>query len=50
MGNHEFYGTEIDETTAQLAEECAGAGIHLLDPGMFRLQGIRFIGAPCGPT
>ena len=45
MGNHEFYGTEIDETTAQLAEECAGAGIHLLDPGMFRLQGIRFIGA-----
>ena len=45
LGNHEFYGTEIDETRQQLAEECAGAGIHLLDPGMVRIAGVRFIGA-----
>ena len=45
LGNHEFYGTEIDETREQLAEECAGAGIHLLDPGMVRIEGVRFIGA-----
>ena len=45
LGNHEFYGTEIEETRARLAKECAEAGIHLLDPGMVRLGGIRFIGA-----
>ena len=45
LGNHEFYGTEIDETRARLVEECAGAGIHLLDPGMVRIEGTRFIGA-----
>ena len=45
LGNHEFYGTEIDETRARLAKECAGAGIHLLDPGMVQIDGTRFIGA-----
>ena len=45
LGNHEFYGTEIDETRARLAKECAGAGIHLLDPGMVRIEGVRFVGA-----
>ena len=45
LANHEFYGTEIDEARARLAEECAGAGIHLLDPGMIQIEGIRFIGA-----
>ena len=43
--NHEFYGTDIDETRARLAHEGAGAGIHLLDPGMVRIEGVRFIGA-----
>ena len=43
LGNHEFYGTDIDETRARLADECAGAGIHLLDPGMVRIGGVRFI-------
>ena len=42
LGNHEFYGTEIDETRARLAEECAEAGIHLFDPGMVRIKGVRF--------
>ena len=45
LGNHEFYGTEIDETRVRLADECAKAGIHLLDPGMVRIGGVRFIGA-----
>ena len=45
LGNHEFYGTELEETRARLAEECARAGIHLLDPGMVRIGGVRFIGA-----
>ena len=45
LGNHEFYGTEIDETRALLTQECAEAGIHLLDPGMVRIDGTRFIGA-----
>ena len=45
LGNHEFYGSEIDEARARLAEECAGAGVHLLDPGMVRIDGARFIGA-----
>ena len=45
LGNHEFYGTDIDETRTRLAQECAEAGIHLLDPGMVRIGGVRFIGA-----
>ena len=45
LGNHEFYGTQIDETRARLAEECARARIHLLDPGTIRIGGVQFIGA-----
>ena len=45
LGNHEFYGTEIDETRVAIAKECAEAGIQLLDPGMVRIRGVRFIGA-----
>ena len=45
LGNHEFYGTEIEETRTRMANECAAAGIHLLDPGMVRIEGVRFIGA-----
>ena len=45
LGNHEFYGAEIDDARARLADECAETGIHLLDPGMVRIEGTRFIGA-----
>ena len=45
LGNHEFYGTEIEETRASLASECTEAGVHLLDPGTVRIGGVRFIGA-----
>ena len=45
FGNNEFYRTEIDDARAKLAEECAKARIHLLDPGTIRIEGVRFIGA-----
>ena len=45
LGNHEFYGTEIEDARARLTDECAAVGIHLLDPGMVRIEGTRFIGA-----
>ena len=45
LGNHEFYGTRIDRTRARIAKECAAAGIHLLDPGTVRIEGVRWIGA-----
>ena len=45
LGNHEFYGTEIEETRASVATECTEAGIDLLDPGTARIAGVRFIGA-----
>ena len=45
LGNHDFYRTEIDDARAKLAEECAKARIHLLDPGTIRIEDVRFIGA-----
>ena len=45
LGNHERYGTEIEETRTTLARECVEAGVHLLDPGTVRIGGVRFIGA-----
>ena len=45
LGNHEFYGTSLEETRTSLANECPEAGIHLLDPGTVRIEGGRFIGA-----
>ena len=45
LGNHEFYGTEIDEARARLAKECREARFHLLDPGTVQIDGVCFIGA-----
>ena len=47
-GNHEFYGTEIDDTRAKLAEECAKARIHLRDSSMIRVAVRIMIGAGRG--
>ena len=38
-------GPRSTRQRARLAEECAEVGIHLLDPGMVRIDGTRFIGA-----
>ena len=45
LGNHEFYGTEIEETRTRMGSECRAAGVQLLDPGTIRIEGVRFIGA-----
>ena len=45
MANHEFYGTEINEAGARLAEECAEVAIHLFDQDMARIRDTRFIRA-----
>ena len=44
-GNHEFYGTDIDRARNQLAEECYGLGITLLDPDAIVIDDVHFIGA-----
>lgn len=44
-GNHEFYGHEMGEARAELARQCADAGIRLLDPGVLDMGGFRVIGA-----
>lgn len=44
-GNHEFYGHEMGEARAELARQCADAGIRLLDPGVLDVDAFRVIGA-----
>ena len=44
-GNHEFYGTDIDQGLARLADRCAALGITLLAPDAIEIDGVRFIGA-----
>ncbi len=44
-GNHEFYGSEINQAQRALARACREYGVTLLDPGAVTIGGIRFIGA-----
>ena len=44
-GNHEFYGTDIDQGLRRLADRCTGLGITLLAPDAIEIDGVRFIGA-----
>ena len=44
-GNHEFYGTDIDQGRRLLAGQCRMYGVTLLDPGAVTIKGVRFIGA-----
>ena len=44
-GNHEFYGSDIDEGRRRLAGQCGIHGVTLLDPGAVAIAGVRFIGA-----
>ena len=44
-GNHEFYGSEIDEARLELARACNQCDISLLDPGAVTVGEVRFIGA-----
>ena len=44
-GNHEYYGSDIDEGRQILAGQCRIHGVTLLDPGAVTIAGVRFIGA-----
>ena len=44
-GNHEFYGSGLDETRALLQAASAGSQVQVLDNRSVQLQGVRFIGS-----
>jgi predicted phosphodiesterase len=43
-GNHEFYGSSLDATIAQLRALCAGTPVRLLHDEAVVLQGVRILG------
>ena len=43
-GNHEFYGSTIRGTIAELERLCEGTGIRILDDGEALIEGVRFLG------
>ena len=43
-GNHEFYGSSLAGTVAELKRLCAGTGIRVLDKDEVILSGVRFLG------
>jgi predicted phosphodiesterase len=43
-GNHEFYGSSIDGTRAELRRLCEGTHVHLLDDDEILIDGVRFLG------
>ena len=45
IGNHEFYGSSIDGTVAQLRALFAGTNVHLLERDELIIDGVRFLGA-----
>ncbi len=44
-GNHEFYGSSLAQTVAQLRTLAAGSQVHILDNDCLELCGVRFIGS-----
>ena len=44
-GNHEFYGSSLSATLAQLRSLAAGTDVHVLDRQVLVLDGVRFLGA-----
>ena len=44
-GNHEYYGSDIDDADTEMAKRCQALGICLLGPGETRVGDVRFIGA-----
>ena len=43
-GNHEFYGSTIRGTIAELERLCEGTGIRVLDDDEALVEGVRFLG------
>lgn len=44
-GNHEFYGSSLQETVQQLRQLAHGTAVHVLDNDRLVLDGIRFLGS-----
>lgn len=44
-GNHEFYGSSLEATLAELQRLLAGSHVHLLDNRAVEVQGVRFLGS-----
>ena len=45
VGNHEFYGGQLNEVLAALREAADRLGVYLLDSDELVLDGTRFLGA-----
>lgn len=43
-GNHEFYGSSLDATIAELRALCEGSHVHLLHDDAVHIDGVRFLG------
>lgn len=44
-GNHEFYGSSMSATVAELKQLCAGTPVQVLDNDVVILHGVRFLGS-----
>jgi|DEB19_MinimDraft_2_1074335.scaffolds.fasta_scaffold00348_19 predicted phosphodiesterase len=44
-GNHEYYGTSIEEFDEAVTEAFSGTNVHFLNPGTVEIKGIEFRGA-----
>ena len=44
-GNHEFYGSSLQETVQELRQLAQGTAVHVLDNDRLVLDGIRFLGS-----
>jgi predicted phosphodiesterase len=44
LGNHEFYGSSIDEAADELKRLCAGTHVHVLDNTEIVIDNVRFLG------
>jgi predicted phosphodiesterase len=45
VGNHEFYGTDIQRTLEKAKDAAAGTNVHVLENETVRIEGITFAGA-----
>jgi predicted phosphodiesterase len=45
VGNHEFYGGQLQQVSAALRETADRLDIHMLDAGELLIEGTRFLGA-----
>lgn len=45
LGNHEFYGSSLDGTVAEMRRLCAGTAVQLLDDDEVHIGPVRFLGS-----